>query len=431
MRIERNKYLNELINRIDNGLVKVVTGLRRVGKSYFLREIFGDYLKAKGIKEEQIIKFDFSSQEDLLKIGEDYIKLKKEHRKVDSYKFINYIDKLCYPENKYFLILDEVQELDAFEYVLNGFLSRGKFDIYVTGSNAKFLSKDIITEFRGRGDEIHLLPLSYSECYKYYDNDPKVALDKYMIYGGLPLVVLAKNDLERRNYITKQIQETYIADIVERYQIKEPGDLNELLLFCSSATSTLINPSKISARFKSIKHSSITEPTISSYINHFEEIFLFKKAIRYDIKGTKYISTPYKIYFEDIGVRNAILNYRQIEKTHLMENVIFNELRYRNYLIDVGQVEVREKNEEDKETKKMLETDFVCNEGSKRIYIQSAYSIDSSEKKAQEIKSLLNINDSFKKIVIVYDNLFDGYDNNGIYYLDFFRFLKDESSLNG
>ena len=428
MRIERNKYLNELINRMDNGLVKIITGLRRVGKSYFLREIFCDYLLSQGIKEEQIIKFDFSSQDDLFKIGEFYVTLKKEHRKVDPYKFINYINQICNSDNKYFLILDEVQELDAFEYVLNGFLSKNKFDIYVTGSNAKFLSKDIITEFRGRGDEIHLLPLSYSECYKYYDSDQKIALDKYMIYGGLPLVVLAKTDLERRNYLTRQIEETYIADIIERYKIKNLSDLKELLLFCASATSTLINPSKISSRFKSIKNSSIAEGTISNYIDYFEEIFLLKKAIRYNIKGTKCISTPYKVYFEDIGVRNAILNYRQVEKTHLMENVIFNELRYRNYLIDVGQVEIREK-QDDKEIKKMLETDFVCNEGNKRIYIQSAYSIDSVEKKEQETKSLLNIKDSFKKVVIVNNNLFDGYDNNGIYYLDFFRFLKDESSL--
>lgn len=432
VRIERNKYLDKLKNRINNGLIKIITGLRRVGKSYFLVEIFYDYLISQGVKEKQIIKFDFSSQKDLLLIDEDYLNLKKEHRKVDSKKFLSFVNERCKSnKNTYFLLLDEVQELESFEFVLNGLLSEQKYDIYVTGSNAKFLSKDIITEFRGRGDEIHLLPLSFSECWKYYDTDPKEALNKYMIYGGLPMVVLAKTDLDRRAYIDAQIQKTYIADIIERYGIKDSDDLIDLLQFIASSTSSLINPKKIADRFFSIRHPSISKPTIANYINHFEEIFLLNKVLRYDIKGKGYISTPYKIYFEDVGLRNGVVNYRQVERTHLMENIIYNELRYRGYSIDVGQVEIREiiKDEKNKEIKKYLETDFVANEGSERIYIQSAYSIASPEKKQQEIRSLLNIADSFKKIVIIYDNLYDGYDDYGIYYLDFYRFLINENSL--
>lgn len=433
-RIERNIYLNQLVNRIDNGMVKIITGLRRVGKSYFLGRIFYDYLISKNVKKEKIIKFDFSSQKDLKLIGEDYLTLKTKHRKVDSGKFITFIEKRSKTKGAYYLLLDEVQELESFEAVLNGLLSQRKFDIYVTGSNAKFLSKDIVTEFRGRGDEIHLLPLSFSECWKYYDKNPKEALNKYMVYGGLPLVVLAKSDIDRRTYLDKQIKETYIADIVERYGSKDADDLKDLLFFVASSTSTLVNPKKIAARFKSVKHSSIGESTIAKYIDHFEDIFLLKKALRYDIKGSKYISTPYKIYFEDVGLRNGVLEYRQVERTHLMENVIYNELRYRGYLVDVGQVEIRgttkdPKSGDNKEIKKFLETDFVANEGSKRYYIQSAYSIDDPKKKEVEIRSLQNIGDSFKKIVITYDNLFDGYDSNGIYYLDFYRFLTDKNSL--
>lgn len=433
-RIERNIYLNQLVNRIDNGMVKIITGLRRVGKSYFLGRIFYDYLISKNVKKDKIIKFDFSSQKDLKLIGEDYLTLKTKHRKVDSGKFITFIEKSCKTKGTYYLLLDEVQELESFEAVLNGLLSQRKFDIYVTGSNAKFLSKDIVTEFRGRGDEIHLLPLSFSECWKYYDKNPKEALNKYMVYGGLPLVVLAKSDIDRRTYLDKQIKETYIADIVERYGSKDADDLKDLLFFVASSTSTLVNPKKIAARFKSVKHSSIGESTIAKYIDHFEDIFLLKKALRYDIKGSKYISTPYKIYFEDVGLRNGVLEYRQVERTHLMENVIYNELRYRGYSIDVGQVEIRGTTKDaisgdNKEIKKFLETDFVANEGSKRYYIQSAYSIDDPKKKEVEIRSLQNIGDSFKKIVIACDNLFDGYDSNGIYYLDFYRFLTNKNSL--
>lgn len=301
----------------------------------------------------------------------------------------------------------------------------------MTGSNAKFLSKDIISEFRRRGDEIHLLPFSFSECWKYYDRDPEEALDKYMVYGGLPTVVLAKTDPDRRTYIDHQIQETYLADIIERYGCRNVDHLNDLLRVIASSTSSLVNPKKIAASFLSVKRSSISEATIASYLNHFEDVFLLSKALRYDIKGRRYISTPFKIYFEDVGLRNGVLNYRQAERTHLMENVIYNELRHRGYSIDVGQVEIREKAAEEngKEIKKYLETDFVANEGSARIYIQSAYSIADNEKKQQEIKSLLNIADSFKKIVIVYDNLYDGYDEHGIYYLDFYRFLIDGNSL--
>ena len=433
--IARPKYLQELIDRIGNGLIKVITGLRRSGKSYLLNEIFVKYLKSIGIKDRQIIQFDFSNANDLKLIGEDCIEIKKDNRKVDPNKFLNYIEKTIIKNKKYFLLLDEVQELGGFEYVLNGYLSDGNFDIFVTGSNAKFLSKDVITEFRGRGDEIHVLPLSFSECWRFYDSDPKKALDKYLIFGGLPLAVLAKSDEARIEYIDSQIKETYIADVLERYGSRNENKLNDLFHFIASSTSSLINPKKIADRFKSIKNSSLSEFTIASYIDHFEDVFLIKKAFRYDIKGTRYISTPYKIYFEDVGLRNSVLEFRQNELNHIMENVVYNELRYRGYKIDVGQVEYREtiidsKTNQPKQIKKFLETDFVINKGSARAYIQSAYNIDDKEKREHEILSLKNINDSFKKIVIVNNYPVDGYDDNGIYYLDFYRFLSNENSLN-
>lgn len=433
MKIDRNVYLKKLIDRKGNGLIKIITGLRRVGKSYLLNTIFYDYLLTSGFEDKQIIKFDFTSSLDLSKIGENILEIKKQHRKVNPEKFMEYIRNKCNESIEYVLLLDEVQELEDFELVLNSYLNN-KFDVYVTGSNAKFLSSDVITEFRGRGDEIHLFPLSFKECYLFYDKDPKNALDKYMVYGGLPLVVLAKSDEDRISYLKTQVEETYIADLVERYDLKGNKEVSELLQFIASSTSSLINPKKLSNRFKSIKNINLSEPTIANYIDHFEEIFLLKKALRYNVKGSSYLSTPYKIYFEDVGVRNIILNFRQIEKTHLMENVIFNELRRVGYDVDVGEVEIREKIKDQngniiKETKQFYETDFVVNRFDKRCYIQSVYDINDPIKKEQELKSLKNINDSFKKILIVSNNLYDGYDNNGFYYLNLLSFLLKPEEL--
>lgn len=428
MKIERNTYLKKLIDRKGNGLIKIVTGLRRVGKSYLLNTIFYEYLLSIGVQENLIIKFDFTSSIDLQKIGENLLELKRQKRKVNPEKFMDYISNKCIGDNEYILLLDEVQELEDFESVLNGYLSSRKFDIYVTGSNAKFLSTDVITEFRGRGDEIHLFPLSFKECWSFYDQDKKVALNKYMVFGGLPLVVLAKNDNDRIAYLNTQIKETYIADLLDRYDLKGNSEVKELLLFLASSTSSLVNPKKLSNRFKSVKKVSLSEPTIDKYINHFEEAFLIKKSLRFNVKGSAYLSTPYKIYFEDNGIRNAVLNFRQVEKNHLMENVIFNELRSLGFDVDVGEVEIREKIKDKdgnivKETKQFFETDFVVNKFDKRFYIQSVFNIDDPNKKEQELKSLRNINDSFKKILVVYDCFYNGYDNNGFYYIDLLNFL--------
>lgn len=429
--IKREKYLSQLANRINNGMIKVITGLRRSGKSYLLNKLFYNYLiKKEGISSDRIIRFAFDSARDLSLIGEDLIEIKKNKRKVSYQKFLNYINTKTSDDNHFFILLDEVQELEGFEYVLNGLLSRNNFDIYVTGSNAKFLARDIITEFRGRGDKIHILPLSFSECWNYYDNDKRMALQKYMIYGGLPYVVLAKDDEERINYIDTQIRETYFGDIIERYAVRNTIELEALFNILASGISGLVNPKKLSSTFKSVNNSCLTEDTIAKYIQYFEDSFLVNIANRYDVKGKKYISTPYKIYFEDLGIRNTKINFRQSEYNHIMENVIYNELRYRGFNVDVGDVELRETNKQtNKQTKTFLEVDFVANKGSARYYIQSAYSIESEEKNYQEIRPLRNINDSFKKIVVVYDYIVPHHDDTGILYVSLEEFLSNPNSL--
>ena len=432
--IKRDKYLKQLINKIDNGMIKIVTGMRRSGKSYLLNNLFYHYLlEEKGIKKSNIIKFAFDNSEDLKKIGENLIQLKLDKRKVDPYKFSEFINKNTSNTGHYFLILDEVQELEAFESVLNSYAGNKKYDVYVTGSNAKFLTKDIITEFRGRGDKIHILPLSFSECYRYYDSDSKVALEKYMQYGGLPLAVLANTDEEKINYIKTQIDETYITDIIDRFNVRNNVELDELFNILSSGVSGLVNPKKLADTFKSIRHSCLTEDTIAQYIRYFEDSFLISIANKYDIKGKRYISTPYKVYFEDVGVRNARINFRQTEFNHIMENVIYNELRYRGYSVDVGAVEIREtiKDENGNSVRKQYSTevDFVATLGSKKYYIQSVYKINDMDKINQETKSLKNINDSFKKIIIVYDYIVPKYDENGILYIGLNDFLLNADSL--
>lgn len=423
--INRDLYLEELKSRMWNDSVKIITGIRRSGKSFLLNSIFYEHLISSGIKEDRIIKFAFDSATDLAKIGEDLIELEKNKRKVNYKKFISYLETLISSKERFYLLLDEVQRLEAFEYVLNGYLSMGNIDIYVTGSNSKFLSSDVITEFRGRGDEIHVMPLSFSEFYGYLKGDVSKRLSEYMTYGGLPRTVLAQSDRQKMKYLSSQLEKTFIKDVVERNNIRNTEELNELMNFIASGISTLTNPAKLEKRFISEKKVLLSVDTISNYIKYLQDAFIIDKALRYDVKGKSYISTPYKVYFEDTGLRNAKLGFRQVEFTHLMENTIYNELRYRGYKVDVGVVETREKNQ-----RKQLEVDFVANEGSQRFYIQSAYDIYSEDKLLQETKSLDNISDSFKKIIITEKSIVQHHNDKGYLFLSLEDFLLNQDSLN-
>ena len=431
MDIKRDYYLNKLIRKMDNGFIKVITGIRRSGKSYLLNNIFYNYLIENGVDENHIIKFAFDSGQDLLKIGENLIDLDilSGERLVNPQKFLEYVFAKTNNDEKYYILLDEVQLLASFEQVLNGFLRQKNFDVYVTGSNSKFLSKDVITEFAGRGDEIHIMPLVFSEFLQSYDGDKEDAFAEYQVFGGLPAQVLMKSDEDKMNYLKNQLSNVYLRDIVNRYDVRLNSELEDLLNILASGISTLTNPSKIESTFLSVKKSKISANTIDKYIDYFEDSFLIKRVHRYDVKGRKYIGTPYKIYFEDVGLRNARLNFRQIEPTHLMENIIYNELRFRGYMVDVGTVIKREYGPNDKDLKKQLEVDFIANLGSKKYYVQSAYSIPSNEKLEQEKASLINIDDSFKKIIVVKDRIKPALDEHGILTINLFDFLLDMNSL--
>lgn len=431
MEIKRDFYLDKLIRKMNNGFIKVITGIRRCGKSYLLNKIFYNYLMKSGVDEEHIIKFAFDSGDDLLKIGEDLMDLDilSGERLVDPKKFLEFIKNRTKTNGKYYILLDEVQLLASFEQVLNGFLRQDNFDVYVTGSNSKFLSKDIITEFAGRGDEIHVMPLSFSEYMQSTSLDKEDAFAEYQVFGGLPALCSMDNDEDKMNYLKTQLDNVYLRDIVNRYDIRLDSELADLLNVLASGMSTLTNPSKIEATFESSKQTKISANTIDKFIEYFEDSFILKKVYRYDVKGRKYIGTPYKIYFEDVGLRNARLNFRQIEPTHLMENIIYNELRYRGYMVDVGVVTTREKDKNDKDVRNKREVDFIANLGTKRYYIQSAYSLPSVEKTEQEKASLLNIDDSFKKIIIVKDRVKAFLDDNGIVTINLFDFLLNKDSL--
>ncbi len=431
MEIKRDFYLDKLIRKMNNGFIKVITGIRRSGKSYLLNTIFYNYLIESGVDEEHIIKFAFDSGDDLLKIGEDLLDLDilSGERLVDPKKFLDYIKDKAQTKDKYYILLDEVQLLASFEQVLNGFLRQDNFDVYVTGSNSKFLSKDIITEFAGRGDEIHVMPFSFSEYMQTTSLDKEDAFAEYQVFGGLPALCSMDSDEDKINYLKTQLDNVYLRDIVNRYDIRSDSELAELLNVLASGMSSLTNPSKIEATFESSKQTKISANTIDKFIEYFEDSFILKRAYRYDVKGRKYIGTPYKIYFEDVGLRNARLNFRQIEPTHLMENIIYNELRHRGYMVDVGVVMTREKDKNDKDVRKQREVDFIANLGTKRYYIQSAYSLPSAEKAEQEKKSLLNIDDSFKKIIIVKDRVKAFLDDNGIVTINLFDFLLNKDSL--
>ena len=429
MEIKRDLYLNKLISLKHNGLIKVITGIRRCGKSYLLNEIFYNHLLESGVDEKHIIRFAFDSGDDLNLIGESIIEIEKQKRRVNPEKFMAYIRNQMEDNEMYYLLLDEVQMLDCFETVLNGYLRKKNMDVYVTGSNAKFLSKDIITEFAGRGDEIHMYPLSFSEFMTAYKGDKYEGLSEYMLYGGIPLVVLRDGQGNKASALENLFSEIYVRDIQKRNKVRNIGELEDLLNIVSSAIGSLTNPEKLKNTFKSIKNSKITSTTIKKYLDYLEDSFLIESAQRYDIKGRSYIETPKKYYFSDMGLRNARINFRQFEQTHAMENVIYNELRMRGYRVDVGVVPITEKNENGQTVRKQLEVDFICNLGSIKYYIQSAFSIPDEEKRAQEIRPFKKIDDSFKKIVITKDIVVPYYDENGILTMNIYDFLMDEKSL--
>lgn len=431
MEINRDVYLERLIVRKHNGFIKVITGIRRCGKSYLLNKLFYNHLKSENIAEDHIIKFAFDTAQDLLKIGEDPIILdnEKEDQKVDPSKFFNWLMPQINGDEMHYLLLDEVQKLGAFESVLNGFLRNSNVDVYVTGSNSKFLSKDILTEFEGRGDEVHVLPLSFSEYYAFKQGEKGEAYDDYSVYGGLPEVALMTTEEQKTNYLISQMKNVYLRDIILRYSVQDEAALGEVVDVIASGISTLTNPRKIAGTMNSVYGTTTCDTTVDKYIGYAEEAFILTRVKRYNVKGRKYIGTPYKIYFEDIGLRNARLAFRQIEETHIMENIIYNELRFRGYQVDVGTVESREKDADGKEVRVQREIDFIATLGSKKYYIQSAYSISNKEKYEQETMSFERTRDSFKKIIIVEKSMKPRYDENGYLMMGVKEFLLDANSL--
>ena len=415
MEIRRDIYLNKLISKKHNGLIKVITGIRRCGKSYLLFNLFKEYLVNEGVNENHIIEIAFDSFEN------------KKYR--DPEVLFPYLMEKIADNEMYYVLLDEVQMLDDFESVLNSLGRKKNVDVYVTGSNAKFLSKDIITEFRGRGDEVHMYPLTYSEFMSVYDGDKQEGWRHYVLFGGIPLVLGFETADQKSDFLKSLFEETYISDITGRNNIRNKAGLEELLNILSSAIGSLTNPSKLSATFKSVKNKTISKETIIKYIDYLKDSFLIDGAIRYDIKGKKYINTPSKYYFTDLGLRNARLNFRQVEETHAMENIIFNELKVRGYNVDVGVVVMNEVDKNGKKIRKQLEVDFVCNKGSKRFYIQSAYALPDKEKIEQEQRSLVNIGDGFKKIIITKDAVAPLYNEEGILVMSVYDFLLNPDSM--
>ena len=418
MNIERPIYLQRLIDRRHNGMIKIITGLRRSGKSYLLFTLFCQYLKEQGIDDTQIIKLDLENI-----YNERYRK---------PLPLLEYISQRVTDTREYFILIDEIQLLDRFEEVLNTLLKNPQLDVYVTGSNARFLSKDVVTTFRGRGDELRIHPLSFSEYMSVKPDAPflETHLNEYMLLGGLPQTVTMPTEQQKKSYLQQLFSNTYLIDIKERYGIRNDDDLEELINVMASSIGSLTNPQKIANTFRSEKRSTITRDTIKTYLDYMQDAFLMERAVRYDIKGRKYIDTPAKYYFEDLGLRNVRLNFRQTEHTHLMENLIYNELRMRGYSVDVGQVTQNTKNENGISERKQLEVDFVCNRGQDRIYIQSAYALPSEEKTEQELRSLKQIKDNFQKVVIVGGMQPTFRNDDGILILNIFDFLLNRSGQN-
>lgn len=414
-KIERNIYLNRLIDSIGNGMIKIVTGVRRSGKSFLLFRLFAEWLQSQGIDDAHIIKVNLEDR------------LNKQLRDPDV--LLNHIYSHILDDGHFYVLLDEVQMVPEFEDVLNSFLDKENVDVFVTGSNAKFLSKDVITEFRGRGEEIFMQPLSFGEFMSVYEGSYELGLDEYMTFGGLPQVLSYKTEKEKSNYLKGLFRKTYITDIVDRYGVRNTTELGELLDIVASCIGSLTNPTKIANTFALVKNVRITNETVQKWLEYLCDSFLVAKAVRYDVKGRKYIDTPSKFYFCDLGLRNARLNFRQTENTHLMENLIYNELIYRGYNVDVGVVVTEMKDEEGKRHKVQLEIDFVCNQGSKRIYVQSAYRLPTEAKQNQELFSLTKADDSFKKVVIVGEDQLVHRNEKGIVTMSLRDFLMDKDAL--
>lgn len=413
--IERKKYLDELVSLQNNGMIKVITGMRRCGKSYLLFEIFTSYLENNGIAPDHIIKVDL----------EDF----KNRAMRNPDNLYAYVESRVIDEGMYYILLDEVQMLDSFEDVLNGFLKMRNVDIYVTGSNAKFLSKDIITEFRGRGFEVKMYPLSFSEYMSAYSGSVQAGFNEYMLYGGLPQILSYHSEEQKVRFLKTLFDETYIKDIKDRHNIRKDDDLEELINIMASGIGALTNPNKLANTFRSEKKSAISYDTVKDYIDYLCDSFLIEKSTRYDIKGKRYVNSPYKYYFMDLGLRNARINFRQSEKSHLMENVVYNELRVRGFNVDVGVVPVIVRDKDGKQQRFGLEVDFICNLGSRRYYIQSAYRMESEEKIDQERASLLKVDDSFKKIIIIGEESPVIRDEAGITTISIYDFLLKDNSL--
>ena len=415
MIIQRDRYLEQLISHRHNGMIKIITGIRRCGKSFLLSTIYGNWLKGQGIDDAHIIDINLEDRRN------------KALRDPDA--LLAFIDSKLRDEQMHYILIDEIQLVQEFEDVLNSYLNMPNADVYVTGSNARFLSSSIRTEFAGRGNEIRLYPLSFKEFSSIKDSDKVANLNEYMIYGGMPQVVLSHTDKEKSDVLKALFQRTYIRDIVIRYRLKNVDVLDDLLNFLASSIGGLTNPTKLANTFKSVKHENVNRSTLTSYLEYLCESFLTEKAEQYDIKGKRYIDSPYKYYFTDCGLRNARLNFRQIEFTHLLENVIYNELRIRGYNVDVGVVSKRERNEEGNRNWKHYEVDFVCNQGSKRYYIQSAYRMIDQEKVRQEENSLRNIDDSFKKIIVLGEATPVIRTEAGITIISIYDFLLNDNSL--
>lgn len=407
--------MDELVSLQNNGMIKIITGMRRCGKSYLLFEIFASYLENKGVASDHIIKVDL----------EDY----KNRAMRNPDNLYSLVENRIKDDGMYYILLDEVQMLDNFEDVLNGFLKMRNVDVYVTGSNAKFLSKDIITEFRGRGFEVKMYPLSFSEYMSAYSGTIQAGFNEYMLYGGLPQILSYTTEEQKVRFLKTLFDETYIKDIKERYDIRKDDDLEELINIMASGIGALTNPNKLANTFRSEKKSAISYDTVKDYIDYLCDSFLVEKSTRYDIKGKRYVNSPYKYYFMDLGLRNARINFRQSERSHLMENMIYNELKVRGFNVDVGVVPVVTKDENGKQQRSSLEVDFVCNLGSKRYYIQSAYRMESDEKIRQERASLLKVDDSFKKIIVVGEESPVTRDESGITTLGIYDFLLKDNSL--
>ena len=409
MEIKRDRYLNLLISKKHNGLIKVITGMRRCGKSYLLFTLFKDYLLSEGIEKSHIIEIAFDAYEN------------KQYRDPDV--LYPYLKEKIKDDGMYYVLLDEVQLLGEFEAILNSLTRMKNVDVYVTGSNARFLSKDVITEFRGRGDEVHMYPLSFAEFMSVYPGTKQDGWNEYMLYGGLPLVLSFTTPDQKIAFLKSLFEETYISDIVGRHNIRNKAELEELLNILSSAIGSLTNPEKLAATFRSVKNKKISSNTIKKYIDYLCDSFLIDSAVRYDVKGKKYIDTPVKYYFTDMGLRNARLNFRQLEETHSMENIIFNELKIRGFNVDVGVIMQYDTNEKGNSIRKQLEIDFVCNKGSKRYYIQSAYAIPDQAKMEQEQRSLMLTGDFFKRIIITKDTPAPYYNENGVLIMSVYDFL--------